>query len=229
MKNIYLKKDTIFSIGKFSEGYGYFMFFLKKNKFIQSCLDIGCGNGNLLKLMNKKSLYLGLDSNAGIYKKKKNKKIKYFDNGKQVDEFLNKLNKKFEIVTLMDVLEHTDTFVDLFKKSLKKSSKFVMVGLPNEDCLLSRFEFLIGKGIKTHGLEMVGTKHGHKHQWLIQFKKAKEVLGDIAEKNNFKLKEVNYFITLPKTFYKRIIYKFILFFTPVHLRMNNFCLIFEKK
>ncbi|MDC0876562.1 methyltransferase domain-containing protein, partial [Candidatus Pelagibacter sp.] len=154
MKNIYLKKDTIFSIGKFSQGYGYFMFFLKKNKFIQSCLDIGCGNGNLLKLMNKKSLYLGLDSNAGIYKKKRNKKIKYFDNGKQVDEFLNKLNKKFEIVTLMDVLEHTDTFVDLFKKSLKKSSKFVMVGLPNEDCLLSRFEFLIGKGIKTHGLEM---------------------------------------------------------------------------
>ena len=32
-----------------------------------------------------------------------------------------------------------------------------MIGLPNEDCLLSRFEFLIGKGIKTHGLEMVGT------------------------------------------------------------------------
>ena len=62
------------------------------------------------------------------------------------------MNRKFEVVTLMDVLEHTDTFVDLFKKSLKKSSKFDMIGLPNEDCLLSRFEFLIGTNIKTHGL-----------------------------------------------------------------------------
>ena len=63
-----------------------------------------------------------------VYTKNKNKKIKYFNHGKQVDNFLNKLNKKFEVVTLMDVLEHTDTFVDLFKKSLKKSKKFVMIG-----------------------------------------------------------------------------------------------------
>ena len=62
------------------------------------------------------------------------------------------------------------------------------------------------------------------------FKKAKIILSDIAEKNNFQLKQVNYFITLPKTFYKTIVYKLIAVkFTPIHLRMNNFCLIFEKK
>ena len=72
----------------------------------------------------------------------------------------------------MDVLEHTDTFLKLFKIALNKSKKYVLVGLPNEDYLISRIKFLLGKGLLTHGLEMINTKPGHKHQWFIQYKVA---------------------------------------------------------
>ena len=52
--------------------------FLKKIKKIKSCLDIGCGNGILLKIISKDIDYLGVDANVGIYKKRKSKKLKYF-------------------------------------------------------------------------------------------------------------------------------------------------------
>ena len=221
--------DVIYSIGKSSEGFTYFKYFLKNQKKVNSFLDIGCGNGNLLKLMDKETFYLGVDSDAGIYKKKKHKKIKYFNTSKQTENFIKKFNKKFEYVALMDVLEHTDSFLKLFELALNKSKKFVIVGLPNEDCFLSRINFLIGKGIPTHGLEMVGTKPGHKHQWLIQYKPALSLLINLSKKYNFDLCTRYFFITLPNNFFKRIIYKFILLFLPKRVKMNNFCLIFSKK
>ena len=221
--------DTIYSIGKSSEGYAYIKYFLKNHNNIKSFLDIGCGNGNLLKLMDKNISYLGVDSNAGIYKPKKNKYIKYFKTSEQTENYIKKQNKKFDCVVLMDVLEHTDTFLKLFNLALKKSNKYVVVGLPNEESFLSRLNFLLGKGIPTHGLEMVGTKPGHKHQWLIQYKPAFSLLNNSAKKNNFNFYNRYFFITLPNNFLKRIIYKFILIFLPKKIKMNNFCLIFSKK
>ena len=109
-------------------------------------------------MKKKKIHYLGVDADAGIYKKNKNKSIKYFKNAHVTEKFLRNHKKKYDCVVLMDVLEHTDKFDELFKIALKKSRKYVMVGLPNEEYLLNRLRFLIGKGIPTHGLEMVGTK-----------------------------------------------------------------------
>ena len=129
----------------------------------------------------------------------------------------------------MDVLEHTDTFLKLFNLALKKSSNYVVVGLPNEESFLSRINFLIGKGIPTHGLEMVGTKPGHKHQWLIQYKPALSLLTNSAKKYKFSLYSKYFFITLPNNFLKRIIYKLILLFIPKKIKMNNFCLVFSRK
>jgi len=226
-KKTLLDDDTIYSIGKSSEGFTYFKYFLKNNNNIKSFLDIGCGNGNLKKLMNKDIAYLGVDSNAGIYKPKKNKYIKYFKNSKKTEEYINKL-KKFDCIALMDVLEHTDNFIDLFNIALKKSNKYVVVGLPNEQSFLSRVNFLVGKGIPTHGLEMVGTKPGHKHQWLIQYDMALSLLTNSAQSYKFNLYKKYFFITLPNNFLKRVIYKFILLFLPKKIKMNNFCLIFSK-
>ena len=233
--NLYSKEktiiinDMIYSIGKSSEGFTYLKYFLKNRKNIKSFLDIGCGNGNLLKLLDKNTSYLGVDANAGIYKQKKNKYIKYFKTSKQTENFIKKQNKKFDCVVLMDVLEHTDTFLDLFDLALKKSKNYVIVGLPNEDSFLSRINFFIGKGIPTHGLEMIGTKPGHKHQWLIQYKKALFLLTNSAKKYKFNLYNKYFYITLPNNYLKRIIYKIILFFLPKRIKMNNFCLIFSKK
>ena len=228
LNNTYLVNDTIYSKGTSHEGYSFVKYFLKKNKDIKSFLDIGCGNGILIKLMTKKINYLGVDANVGIYKKRKNNKIKYFKNAIATENYLIKLKKKHECVVLMDVLEHTDTFLKLFNIALKKSTKYVLVGLPNEDYIMSRLRFLFGKGILTHGLEMINTKAGHKHNWFIQYKIASALLIRNAKKYKFNLLNTMFYVNQPRSIIKRFIYKILLLFLPKHIQMNNFCMIFRK-
>ena len=228
LDNTYLVKDTIYSKGPSSCGYSFFKYFLQKNKDIKSVLDIGCGDGVLMKLINKNIEYLGVDSDAGIYNKRKHNKLKYFKNSTQTENYLNKMQKKYECVILMDVLEHTDTFLKLFNIALKKSNKYVLVGLPNEDYIMSRLRFLFGKGIMTHGLEMINTKPGHKHQWFIQYKIALSLLARSAKKYKFNISNEMFYVNQPRSVIKRFIYKIMLFFLPKTLQMNNFFLSFRK-
>ena len=70
LDNTYLVDNTVYSKGPSSCGYSFLKYFLKKHKDIKSILDIGCGGGVLMKLVNKDVKYLGVDADAGIYKKK---------------------------------------------------------------------------------------------------------------------------------------------------------------
>ena len=92
-----------------------------------------------------------------------------------------------DLLTLFDVLEHTDDFVTLLVDAFKKSSKFVFVSLPNEMNLECRVRFLFGKPISAHGLCMIDSKLGHKHQWLISYHEAKAILTKTASDLGFVL------------------------------------------
>ena len=74
LKNLTLINNTIYSNGYTSETYSFINFFLKKHTDIKSFLDIGCGDGILLDLINKKIDYFGVDADVGIKKEKKIKK-----------------------------------------------------------------------------------------------------------------------------------------------------------
>ena len=228
LDNTYLVNNTVYSKGPSSCGYSFLKYFLREKKDIKSILDIGCGGGVLMKLVNKDTEYLGVDADAGIYKKKQHKRLRYFKNAIQTENYLDKTNKKYECVVLMDVLEHTDSFLKLFNIALKKSNKYVLVGLPNEDYIMSRIRFLLGKGIMTHGLEMINTKPGHKHQWFIQYKVASALLEKNSKNCKFHLLDTMFYVNQPRSFIKRIIYKIMLTFLPKTLQMNDFCLIFKK-
>lgn len=228
LSNTYIVNNNIYSIGPSNCGYNFVKLFLTKKNNIKSFLDIGCGNGMTLDLMNKEVDYLGVDANVGIYKKKKNIKIKYFKNAHKTELYLNSHKKKYNCVALMDVLEHTDTFLKLFTIGLNKSNDYVVVGLPNEDYIISRLKFLFGGGITSHGLETIHYKPGHKHQWLIQYKIASKLLEKHSKKYKFKLEYTSFYINQPKSFLKRFIYKIGLFFLPLHLQTNNFCMVFKK-
>ena len=71
LSNTYIVNNNIYSIGPSNCGYNFVKLFLTKKNNIKSFLDIGCGNGMTLDLMNKEVDYLGVDANVGIYKKKK--------------------------------------------------------------------------------------------------------------------------------------------------------------
>ena len=103
-----------------------------------------------------------------------------------------------------------------------------MVALPNEDNFLSRIRFLQGKGILTHGLDMIDKKPGHKHQWFIQFNAASQLLKKNAKNYKFNLLNTMYFIQHPKNYLKRIVYKFLMFFVSRQTQMQCFCLVFKK-
>tara|TARA_Y100000746_G_C15390033_1_gene401799 strand:- start:389 stop:1090 length:702 start_codon:yes stop_codon:yes gene_type:complete len=228
LNNLSLINNTIYSKGYTSESYSFINFFLKKHKNIKSFLDIGCGDGILLKLISKKIDYLGVDADVGIKRKKKHNKIKYFKSSNKTELYLKNLKKKYDCVVLMNVLEHTDTFLKLFFIALKKSKKYVLVALPNEDNFLSRIRFLQGKGILTHGLDMIDKKPGHKHQWFIQFNAASQLLKKNAKNYKFNLLNTMYFIQHPKNYLKRIVYKFLMFFVSRQTQMQCFCLVFKK-
>ena len=228
LKNLTLINNTIYSNGYTSETYSFINFFLKKHTDIKSFLDIGCGDGILLDLINKKIDYFGVDADVGIKKRKKHNKIKYFKNAANTDKYLINSKKKYDCVVLMNVLEHTDKFLELFYIALKKSNRYVLVALPNEDNILSRIRFILGKGILTHGLDMIDKKPGHKHQWFIQYKPALHLLKKKAKKHNFNLLNTLIFIQYPKKLIKRIIYRFLMQFVSKQTQMQCFCMIFKK-
>ena len=104
----------------------------------------------------------------------------------------------------------------------------MLIGLPNEDYIISRLRFLLGGGVMTHGLEMINTKPGHKHQWFIQYKVASTLLEKNSKNSKFHLLDTMFYVNQPRSFIKRIIYKIFLTFLPKTLQMNDFCLIFKK-
>ena len=79
---------------RFIAKYNLTKVFLSKHKDVESFLDIGCGDGVLLKLINKNIDYMGVDADVGIKKKKKHNKIKYFKNASKTEKYLINLKKK---------------------------------------------------------------------------------------------------------------------------------------
>ena len=70
LNNTYLIKNTVYSKGPSNCGYAFVKFFLQKKNNIKSFLDIGCGNGMLLKLMSKESIYFASLKEKFIKKRK---------------------------------------------------------------------------------------------------------------------------------------------------------------
>jgi len=173
---------------------------------ILSVIDVGAGDGAAADVLPQGTDYSGIDIGADIYEK--TGRVKYIEDFPDLRAELSAL-KTADLVTLFDVLEHTDDFVTLFRDGLNKSSKFVFVSLPNEMNLELRVRFLFGKPVSAHGLEMIDAKLGHKHQWLITYDEAKAVLTKTASDLGFVLAHEVFIRNLPKTAWKRIMVRLL--------------------
>lgn len=109
---------------------------LLKNKNI---LDFGCGWGGFLSRLKsiKSATGIELRNECLTYIKKKLKKIFVTNN-------VNKLNKKFDVITLFHILEHIPYQVDTLKTLKKKLSKNgkIIIEVPSAHDHLLAFESL---------------------------------------------------------------------------------------
>lgn len=108
-----------------------------------TALDLGCGDGLILDLFRGKGIAgKGLDvSEKGVEKARaKGLEASVFD-------FSSKLpfpDGAFDVVVILDVLEHLYAPQDLLKEATRVSKRFVVVGVPNFNSLPARLQVLCG-------------------------------------------------------------------------------------
>ena len=156
---------------------------------VSSVLDIGCGDGAVSKVLPDSWKYRGVDlSNSSIYKQSlADKRIEYCSPGTLNDALLKSRNA--DVVLLLDVLEHTKSFTELFVCAISLANKYVVVSLPNELFFLDRIRMLAGKELPAHSLDLIGLPEGFKHHFVINIEKAKYVHQETAAKHGIELSD----------------------------------------
>ena len=154
---------------------------------VQSILDIGCGDGVVGNLLPHEWDYRGIDlSNASIYEQNASDNRILYSSPDQIEAVLAR-SEPADVVLMLDVLEHTRRFSDLFERAIPLAKRCIIVSLPNELFLLDRLRLLIGKEHPAHSLDLIHLPEGFKHQYLINIAKARQILSDVASQNDFKL------------------------------------------
>jgi 2-polyprenyl-3-methyl-5-hydroxy-6-metoxy-1,4-benzoquinol methylase len=154
-----------------------------------SILDVGCGDGVVSKHLNQSCRYQGLDIvDACIYEQSHdNPSVKYVQS-EAIESFMT-AEGPWDMILLLDVIEHTRGFTTLFDLAIKKANRHVVVSLPNELFWIDRLRMLKGHELNAHSLDLVGQPEGFKHQFLVNIAKARQLLSKHANRSGFTLKD----------------------------------------
>ena len=118
---------------------------LKMVKTGQKVLDIACGDGLLLRaLAQKGAMVSGIDfSEEGVRKcREKGLDVSVVDVATGPIPFQDDM---FDVVTMLDVLEHFYVPEELLKEAIRVSKKYVIISVPNFNSLPARLQVLFGK------------------------------------------------------------------------------------
>ena len=131
-------------------------------KYHKSILDVGCGEGYLLKFFDKLNYKChGVDySTYGIKNQnpKLLKKIEFINCDVVEDNYF--MNKQFDIIFLMNIAEHVPNFTFFIKKIYKKLKKngLLFIKIPNEYDIIHN-KFLKNNNLKKEQLGIFSPKH----------------------------------------------------------------------
>ena len=121
---------NLYGYGKVRLATHYYKSLIESHSQGRSILDIGCGDGIIGKIVGDDVEYRGLDIGAGIYDESDSSKISYI---RDYAELLSAIeSSQIDISLLINVLEHTFDFTDLFEKALENTTHEV----PRADKLL---------------------------------------------------------------------------------------------
>lgn len=128
-----------------------FPFLLENNVKITTYADIGCGSGEIVKLLGKemKKKFSSLESVRGYDISPHVSKLKSNDVTFCFQDF-TKSDDYFDIVTLNDVFEHVVNPAR-FLKEVGKRAKYVAMHIPLEDCFSVNYRNFQRKKIKNPG------------------------------------------------------------------------------
>lgn len=111
---------------------------------IKNVLDIGCGDGILMDLLKKKGINVeGVDisSEAIMICKRKGHNVALIDIARDKLPFTN---KSFDLIFLLDVLEHLYNPEDFLKEIIRISRGYIILSVPNFNSFAARVQVLFG-------------------------------------------------------------------------------------
>jgi hypothetical protein len=144
---------------------------------VSTLLDVGCRDAIFRKFIREDIRYYGIDIIAG-------------DNVDQVCNLEKGLpfeDKKFDVVTALDVLEHTDNIWFSFDELARVARNKLMLIFPNQYHWSLRLQFL--KGGEMAKYRLPSEPIVDRHRWLVSYNGAKSFCLRMAEKHSFTLTE----------------------------------------
>ena len=142
-----------------------FNYFKKRIKAKEIHLDIGCGPGTFVNILNKKSIGIDISNNQIIYAKNKfkNKKFKF----KQFKKKIPLKKNSIDTISLIELIEHLNNKDLIFlmkecKRVLKKNG-IIYLSTPNYYSLWPLLEILVN----------IFSSLNYKHQHINKFNKKK--------------------------------------------------------
>ena len=156
---------------------------------VSRILDIGCGDGVVSQHLPAETNYQGLDINeACIYEQKHDNPLVSYVQPESISKIV-KEQGPWDMILLLDVLEHTRDFTGLFEQAMRAAQQYVVVSLPNELFFLDRLRMLAGRELNAHSLDLAGKTEGFKHQFIVNITKARTLLAEKASNHGFYLHE----------------------------------------
>ncbi|HEY8783453.1 MAG TPA: methyltransferase domain-containing protein [Mucilaginibacter sp.] len=145
-------------------------------KDIKSLLDVGCRDCVLQKYLSPGINYFGND----LFQNKDNN-VNYVG-----DINILKIDKKFDCVTAIDILEHTDDPYKIFDNLVALTNKILIINLPNCYGLKSVYKFSV-KGQLGEKYDFGVENRLDRHRWLMNCKQICDFYYHKAKEHNLKL------------------------------------------
>ena len=115
---------------------------LSKGKLFGKVLDIGCGKCEFISFFKKKGWEVtGIEQSEYSLNNKSIKNSVLIGNANEIIKRLIKQNKKYDLISLNNVLEHLldpVIIINLIKKLLKKNG-ILSINIPNDESLFQKF------------------------------------------------------------------------------------------